>query len=193
MKLKNMLYELIKGIILGALILSILSALQKFILYRQLALDLNSYFIPILFGGTTGLIIKSQFLKMKQLNKKLKIENEKYELVLDSTSKLSVMKNHSEKEFLSKIYTISKEIIKKHDYGMVFIYKNKEIVPIIAEGYNFEKTTNYEFIKSIIDKIYFETKIYNLKDVSLESKISEWEFEEFSKISPNSKEALFLT
>ncbi|MDM8534191.1 HD-GYP domain-containing protein [Clostridiaceae bacterium HSG29] len=126
------------------------------------------------------------------LNRNLNLTLEKYEIIIDSTSNFSVLKNRSEEEFLSEIYNVAQKIIKKFDYGVVFTFENGKVKPIKSCGYNLEKLKKFELSESIVKVVYTGTNIYHLKDISVGLMMSNDRFEEFKKINPNSKEILYL-
>jgi hypothetical protein len=72
---KDILYQVI-GIIIGAFLLVLLSAIQKYILFGKIIFTLKGYIIPIIFGGVTGGIISLFFIKLLALNETIRIENQ---------------------------------------------------------------------------------------------------------------------
>lgn len=72
---KNIIYLSI-GILVGAILLVLLSAVQKFILFGEVIIRLKGYIIPIVFGGVTGGIITLFFIKLLALNETIRIENQ---------------------------------------------------------------------------------------------------------------------
>lgn len=72
---KDILYQAI-GIIIGAFLLVLLSAIQKYILFGEIIFTLKGYIVPIIFGGVTGGIISLFFIKLLALNETIRIENQ---------------------------------------------------------------------------------------------------------------------
>ncbi|HKL41681.1 MAG TPA: HD-GYP domain-containing protein [Clostridia bacterium] len=73
---KKDIIHIIIGIIIGAILLVLLSAFQKFILLGQVIFSLKGYIIPIFFGGITGAIISLFFIRLLALNNEIKKENQ---------------------------------------------------------------------------------------------------------------------
>ncbi len=224
---KNDVIELIKGFLIGAIILSVFSATQKFFTYNKIVIELKFYIVPILFGGITGTIIKKLFIKRKNLideikkdyeemteqkdeiealysqleaysqnidalNNELNFNIKKYELIIGSISDFSITKKYSEKEFLSEIYNLIKDIIYKFDSGMIFIFENGFVKPIEVDGYDYKGLIDFKLEESIVNKIYPENNIYKIENSSIKLIIDQNRMDQFVKIVPNSKEILYL-
>ncbi|MEA1974768.1 MAG: hypothetical protein U9N10_04315, partial [Bacillota bacterium] len=71
---KNRIWNIISFLI-GALVLSSFSLIQKYIFFHEIIFSIKAYSVSILFGGLSGLVINSLFMKKRRLIDKIKNDN----------------------------------------------------------------------------------------------------------------------
>ena len=70
----NRIWNMISFLI-GALVLSLFSLIQKYILFNEIIANIKGYAVPILCGGLSGLVINHLFMKKNRLIDNIKNNN----------------------------------------------------------------------------------------------------------------------
>jgi PAS domain S-box-containing protein/putative nucleotidyltransferase with HDIG domain len=79
--------------LLGALILSFFSMIQKIILLGELNLEPRGYIMPVLYGGVTGFIIGEWYLRLKQNERQIKENAERLRALVNALPDIVVFKD----------------------------------------------------------------------------------------------------
>lgn len=201
------------GIVTSALLLILLSAVQKYILLGKIILEPQGYYIPMVFGAVTGIIITHFFMRQLELTKLIKKENRileeknkmiqqlnqklqstlnKYELIVDSIINLNRYKSYSEEDFICKIVDISMDILSTYDNYVVFKCDEDYLELIQCDGPIAQKTKLSEISSSVTKEIFTTTGLYTWEQ--LEHKLEEQQKNSnfIQQIKNDSKELLFL-
>jgi HD-GYP domain-containing protein (c-di-GMP phosphodiesterase class II) len=103
--------KLISGIIsflIGAFILSLFSVFQKLIMHEvSLALNPKSYLVPVIYGGTTGLLLGLWYFRLKQKENELL---ESYNSTLKGWAKAVEMRDKSTQNHTERVVVLMERL-----------------------------------------------------------------------------------
>ena len=79
--------------LLGSLVLSLFSMIQKIILLGELNLEPRGFIMPILYGGVTGFIIGEWYLRLKQNERQIKENEERLRALVNALPDIVIFKD----------------------------------------------------------------------------------------------------